>query len=84
MIGFKAGWRLTSLTCSPSIQTSRPSRSPARYCSPVRIIVFRPRAWSYWIKIAQCTQISKIVHSLDLHRDSALGATPRIPQDSSE
>src|SRR5439155_24413692 len=37
-IGLKAGWAVTSGTGSPSIQTSRPSRNPARYSSPVRII----------------------------------------------
>src|SRR5437868_3184836 len=36
-MGLKAGWLVTSLTRSPSIQTSRPSRMPSLYCSPVRI-----------------------------------------------
>src|SRR5271169_1270994 len=36
--GLKAGWTVTSSTRSPSIQTSRPSRSPARYSLPVRIM----------------------------------------------
>src|SRR5205809_5649064 len=36
--GLNMGWRDTSLTRSPLIHTSRPSRSDSRYCSPVLII----------------------------------------------
>ena len=37
-IGLNAGWVVTSSTRSPSIHTSRPSRSDSRYSSPVRIM----------------------------------------------
>src|SRR5262245_14604748 len=38
-MGLNALCLVTSETRSPSIQISRPSRSPARYSSPVRIIL---------------------------------------------
>src|SRR6516165_4186166 len=48
--GLKAGWIVTSRTRSPSTQISRPSRSPARYSFPLRIMpapaIAQPTAWA--------------------------------------
>src|SRR3978361_2135210 len=52
MIGFNAGCFVTSATRSLSIQTSRPSRNPSRYASPVRIISELPQ------RVAQ--QVSRV------------------------
>src|SRR4029077_2194786 len=45
MIGLNAGWLVTSLTCSPSIHTSRPSARDCRYSSPVLITVLPSHCW---------------------------------------
>src|SRR5690348_12705469 len=43
---WNAGWTVTSLTRSPSNQTSRPSRSDSMYSVPVRVMAFSSRVRS--------------------------------------
>src|SRR6516225_8534325 len=49
-IGLNAGWVATSLTCSPSIHTSRPSARDCRYSSPVLITMLPSRWW--WVRLS--------------------------------